>query len=72
MKTLQDKDGKPSSKRVWGSILLGIGITFSVILFALSLKGGASDPTTAVSIINMFLITGGGILGIGVFENLKK
>jgi len=65
---LQDSKGNKSSKRLWGSILLSIGISFSVILFAYSLYKGAADATTALGIINMFLISGGGLLGIGVFE----
>ena len=65
---LQDSKGNKSSKRLWGSVLLGIGILFSTILFACSLYKGAEDATTALGIINMFLISGGGLLGIGVFE----
>ena len=41
---------------------------FSVILFAYSLYEGAADAATALGIINMFLIAGGSLLGIGVFE----
>ena len=67
-KILQDKNGNMSSKRVWGSILLSSGIFFSSILFYFSLFRGTSDPNTALGIINIFLISGGGLLGIGVFE----
>lgn len=72
MNTLQDQSGKSSSKRIWGSILLATGLIFSSILFAFSIKEGAKDAATAVSIINMFLMTGGGLLGIGVLEKIKK
>ena len=65
---LQDSKGNKSSKRLWGSILLSIGIVFSVILFVYSLYEGAADASTALGIINMFLIAGGSLLGIGVFE----
>jgi hypothetical protein len=67
-KFLEDSKGNKSSKRLWGSILLSIGIAFSSILFFYSLKAGAKDAATALGIINMFLISGGGLLGIGVFE----
>jgi len=67
-KFLQDSKGNKSSKRLWGSILLSIGIAFSVILFVYSLYEGAADASTALGIINMFLIAGGSLLGIGVFE----
>lgn len=65
---LEDANGNKSSKRLWGSIVLGIGILFSVVLFIYSLSKGAADAATALGIINMFLISGGGLLGIGVFE----
>tara|TARA_R110002012_G_scaffold215674_5_gene386715 strand:- start:2798 stop:3028 length:231 start_codon:yes stop_codon:yes gene_type:complete len=65
---LQDSKGNKSSKRLWGSILLIIGIIFSGILFCCSLFKGAADAATALGIINIFLISGGGLLGVGVFE----
>jgi len=70
---LQDSKGNKSSKRLWGSILLATGIIFSTILFAYSLYRGTADAATALGIINMFLIAGGSLLGIGVFEKgIKK
>jgi hypothetical protein len=72
-KFLQDSKGNKSSKRLWGSVLLGAGIIFSTILFSYSLYQGAADAATALGIINMFLIAGGSLLGIGVFEKgIKK
>jgi hypothetical protein len=69
---LQDSQGNKSSKRLWGSILLFIGIVFSMILFGFSLVAGAKDASTALGIINIFLIAGGSMLGIGVFEKAIK
>ena len=74
-KFLQDSKGNQSSKRLWGSILLLTGIIFSVILFFFSISATISDPITASNIINMFLISGSSLLGIGTFEggiNTKK
>lgn len=72
-KFLTDSKGNKSSKRLWGSILLTIGAMFSVILFTYSLYQGAADAPTALGIINMFLIAGGSLLGIGVLEKgIKK
>lgn len=65
---LQDSHGNKSSKRLWGSILLLTGITFSGLLFMHSLHTKVADTPTTLSIINMFLISGGSLLGIGVFE----
>ena len=66
-------DLRQAPKRLWGSILLGSGIIFSIILFAYSLYQGAADAATALGIINMFLIAGGSLLGIRVFEKgIKK
>ena len=70
-KFLEDSKGNKSSKRIWGSVLLGFGIIFASTLFVFSLKVGAKDAATASSIINMFLISGGSLLGIGIFENNK-
>lgn len=71
-KFLEDSKGNRSSKRLWGSILLSTGIIFSAILFGYSLFLGAKDAATALGIINIFLISGGGLLGIGVFEKIKE
>ena len=67
---LQDSKGNKSSKRLWGSILLSIGIIFSVILFIFSVSVGVADPITAGNVINMFLISGSSLLGIGVLEKV--
>lgn len=73
---LENNNGEKSSKRLWGSILLFFGMILSGILFYYSLKDEAKDPATALSIINAFLISGSGLLGIGVVElfgkNIKK
>lgn len=67
---LEDSKGNKSSKRLWGSILLIIGIIFAIILFAYSMVEGAKDAITALHIMNGFLIGGCGLLGIGTAENL--
>ena len=67
-KFLQDSSGNKSSKRLWGTIILCIGILFSSILFGFSLINGAKDAATALGIVNLFLVSGGSLLGIGVFE----
>jgi len=54
----QDSKGNKSSKRLCGSILLLLGVCFSMVLFYFSLYKNASDPITAMNLINMFLISG--------------
>lgn len=72
MKFLEDANGNKSSKRLWGSIILTAGIIGSAVLFYYSLHIGAKDAATALGIINMFLIAGSSLLGIGVFEKVVK
>ena len=50
------------SKKLWGSVLLIAGIIFSIILFVSSMVGSTADASTALGIINMLLISGGGLL----------
>ncbi len=71
-KFLEDSNGNQSSKRLWGSILLVTGIVFAATLFVYSLRTGAKDAATALGIINIFLISGSGLLGIGAFEKVIK
>lgn len=66
---LRDSFGNKSSKRIWGSIIIGLGAIAGICLFIMSVFfGGAEDPATAISIINSFLLFGGSLLGIGVIE----
>ena len=57
------------SKKLWGSVLLIAGIIFSIILFVSSMVGNTADASTALGIINMLLISGGGLLGLDAFRN---
>ena len=57
------------SKKLWGSVFLIAGIIFSIILFVSSMVGNTADASTALGIINMLLISGGGLLGLDAFRN---
>ena len=57
------------SKKLWGSVLLIAGIIFSIILFVSSMVSSTADASTALGIINMLLISGGGLLGLDAFRN---
>ena len=69
---LEDANGDKSSKRLLGSVLLFAGIIFAAILFYYSIEKKATDADTAIAIINVFLVTGGTLLGIGTFERINK
>ena len=69
---LNDSNGNKSSKRLWGSILLSVGIVLATILFFKSLEAEVADKQTTMNIINMFLVTGGGLLGVGVLESVIR
>jgi len=69
---LQDSNGDKSSKRLFGSILLGIGIVMCAVLFSFSIVKPIGDPTTAKDIIQMVLTAGAGLLGLGVVEWFGK
>ena len=71
-KYLQDSAGNKSSKRLAGFFLLGTGIIFAIIAFIISIYQPLGDSKTALKIIEVFLISGGGLLGIGVFEQWRK
>ena len=65
-------DGKieKSSKRLVGVIACGIGGTLLTALGVMSFFTVAADPATIQTVGNAFLITGAGLLGIGVLEGI--
>lgn len=65
---LQDASGDKSSKRLFGSILIGSGILMSWILFIISIKNPMPAYETAKSIIEISIGLGSALLGIGVTE----
>tara|TARA_R110000868_G_scaffold382861_1_gene649513 strand:- start:223 stop:459 length:237 start_codon:yes stop_codon:yes gene_type:complete len=67
---LKDAQGNKSSKRLCGVILLGLAVVFAVILFIYSILNIKSDTATAISIINMLLLAGSSLCGVGTFEKL--
>lgn len=69
---LQDQSGNKSSKRIWGSIMLSLGLSFCTILFFYSLYKIAADYKTALNIIEALIFSGTGLLGVGVVEFFKK
>jgi len=73
MKTiLQDSNGNKSSKRIAGISTLSMAAAMACILFGYSIAKPIGDPETAMNVINGLLMTGGALLGVGVFEKLGK
>ena len=68
MNLLKDSQGKDSTKRLWGSILIGAGLIMGIIAFGISFLKAIPDPSMVKWIIGLFLGSGGGLLGVGVFE----
>jgi len=64
MEMLKDKNGKTSSKRMWGTILLG-----SATIMAIA--GGFEVYAPVESLVQMMFLTGAGTIGLGTFESKK-
>jgi hypothetical protein len=71
-KFLEDNHGNKSSKRLCGSIILGMGIVGSVVLFCKCFNTEIKDAQTALAIIQAFLTSGSALLGFGVVEFFAK
>jgi hypothetical protein len=71
MNVLNDKNGKQSSKRIAGFIILGLGIGLLIALYFGSWFNDIVDPNTALSCANTLMYVGGGLLGLGIFEGIK-
>ena len=63
---LEDSCGNHSSKRLFASFLVSVGMVMGVSLFCLSIFKG--DSTTALKTIEFFFFSGCGLLGISVTE----
>ena len=69
---LQDISGNKSSKRLWGSVLLGTAIVLSTAVVITSVYVGNKIDDNVVSILDGCFLTGGALLGFGVAEVFGK
>lgn len=69
---IEDSQGDLSSKRVSGLVSVGIAILMGIGLYLASLFMGVKDPGTALEVIKIFAVTGGALLGVGIFEGVFK
>jgi len=67
---LKDSEGNRSSKRLWGSIILGIALLMAVALFIVYLI--QYNYYMATQIMETLEYVGAGLLGIGIAEKLFK
>jgi len=66
---LQDNEGNNSSKRLFGALLIILGIIMAQILFYYSIVRPETPYETAKSLIEFIIASGSGLLGIGIAEN---
>ena len=67
---LEESPGVKSSKRLWGTILLSLGAAIMVAVAVVSLAFVNNETGGAVSAGTALMVTGGGLLGLGVLEGL--
>ena len=67
---LQDTNGKPSSKRIAGFVLMGVGLAYLLVVGSISIGQVIADPATALSVGQTIIYVGGALCGIGVIEKL--
>lgn len=67
---LEDADGNKSSKRLFASILIPIGILMAVIAYTIALFHPLGDASSVIKIIGLILGLGGGLDGLGVFDTI--
>lgn len=69
---LHDHTGNRCSRRLWGSVLLSIGVSMGVVLFLYSLSNPENLFVSAYNVMQVFFISGGSLLGLSILESLKE
>lgn len=74
---LENNNGEKSSKRLWGSILIGVGIEMKLVLFHYGLFWVEKAPASPLfdnldGCSNWMITVGSSLLGIGVIELFGK
>ncbi len=60
-----------TSKRIIGSISIGLGIAMKVGIYLFAIYSTINDPATAQGSATSLIILGGGLLGIDTFKPKK-
>ena len=71
-KLLEDSKGNQSSKRLWGSIGMGLYFLASVFLAGYSVYTGNDVGVQAAGLVNGIGVVSAALLGIGVLEGLGQ
>ena len=69
---LRDTEGKVSSKRLVGTLLVTAGGVFLLAVGAVSIWRRVADPDTALAAGRALITSGAALLGIGVFEGAGR
>ena len=69
---MQDREGNLSSKRVIGAIVTACGVLLLVGVGITSIFRAVADPQTAMNSGVALITAGCGLLGISVFEGVRK
>ena len=71
MDIIKDVNGKISSKRLLGIVLITIGVIMHIITYIkTTFFLQIIDANTSIAVANNLIYVGGVLVGIGVFENL--
>ena len=68
----RDSAGHKSSKRIAGTIILGVGAAFLLAVGIISISRVVADPDTSIRIGSTLIYTGAALLGVGVVEGLTR
>lgn len=71
-KWYEESPGVTSSKRLFGGMLLAMGVAMKLTVFILALIGTVGDPEVASAQGDAFMISGTSLLGITGLDVLKK
>jgi hypothetical protein len=68
---LQDINGNKCTRRLFGMIIITLGIIMAVGLFIRGLYDATDSFISSYNVCQMMLLTGSGLLGINIIENLN-
>ena len=67
-----DSSGNKCTRRLFGTILISLGIGMGITIFGFGLTHPTSLFEGSFDVMQLFLVSGGGLLGISILENVGK